>query len=166
MKEITHISKEQYIAFQQNRLTSSEQIKLMEHICSCNYCSDQFASLVSNEMLSAPRDFKHNLLEATKRFDIQVTMKARETSKRLQLFFYSLKVGGAILGALLLLLLTVKVNDPVMLPKYPEDKTAYDETASITTLLKDRIDDLNSYLQDFSYSIIKTEGLDNDQKEK
>ncbi len=57
----------------------------------------------AEELLTAPVHMKQEILERSRRMDRPLTNQVRQTSKNLQLFFYSLKVGAAVAAALVLL---------------------------------------------------------------
>ena len=163
----THISSEKLIAFKSNKLEDQERMKFIEHMCSCDYCSEQLANIMTDELISAPRDLKTSILKATKRPNIQIAMNAKKTSKQLQLFLYSLKVSGAMIGAMIILSFTFKFNDLSMLNQKTNEVVQTDTSQiSLTQLLKESSDNINNYLLGFTNSIMKTEVVDYDQKEK
>lgn len=57
-------------------------------------------------LISAPRHMKQEILEHSRRIDHQLVRETRQTSKNMQLFLYSMKVGAAVITALLILFLT------------------------------------------------------------
>lgn len=167
MNDNNHISEEDFLAFQTNNLGPEETVHFLEHLCSCNYCSDQLAAFMSEDIIPAPKDLKENILRATKRPEVQLALKVSETSKRMQLFIYSLKVGTATVGALLLLLFTMNLNDSSFAVQIPtEIHINEDNNSSITNFLRDGMDNISQSMLDFSNNIIKTEDKNNDQKEK
>jgi hypothetical protein len=167
MNDTKHISQEEFNAFQSNQLDVEQTEIFLTHICSCNFCSDQLANLMSEEIIPAPRDMKDNILKATKRPDVQLAKKARETSKQMQLFLYSLKVGTATIGALLLLLLTINMTElPSSQHKPQITQTITEDTSPISTSIRDGIATIKKRLFDFSNNIMNTEVINNDQKEK
>jgi len=171
MIDNNHISETDLLIFKKNIMNQKEKEKFLEHICSCDYCSEQLATLMNGEMISAPRDMKENILKATKRPEIQFAIKAKETSKRMQLLIYSLKVGTATVGALLLLLLTINFTDFTAIPSIPKNITADEamsdeDKVSLTTKIRDNMDKISNSMLDFSNNIMKTEVTNNDQKEK
>jgi uncharacterized protein YuzB (UPF0349 family) len=167
MSDNKHISETDLLAFHQNTLDHKEMEKFLEHICSCDYCSDKLAALIEGDMMTAPRDLKENILKATKRPEVQLAIKVKQTSKRMQLFIYSLKVGTATIGALLLLVLTmnfssISINGNVL--NHLNNNT--EDNISMTTTIKDIMDSISNSMLDFSNNIMKTEVTKNDQKEK
>jgi hypothetical protein len=148
-------------------MDQKEAEKFLEHICSCNFCSDQLAAIMGEEMITAPRDLKDNILKATKRPEVQLAIKAKETSKRMQLFLYSLKVGTATIGALLLLVFTMNFSNFSGVGNAPKDfYNSSKDKISMTTTIKDFMDTISNSMLDFSNNIMKTEVTKNDQKEK
>lgn len=170
MSENKHISDEAYLAFQYDMLKPSDKEKFLEHIGTCDYCADRFALLMAEETIRAPRDMKANILKAIRRPEVQIEIKARETSKRMQLFLYSLKVCTATVCALLLLLFSMNLSSYTntwnMTDHMTEEKTPGDFNKSLTTAIKDGVDKLNSSMLNFSNTIINKEVTNNDQKEK
>ncbi|MDD3173227.1 MAG: hypothetical protein PHF63_06155 [Herbinix sp.] len=167
MNEKEHISETDYYIFQHGIMNQTDKVKFLEHICSCNYCADQFATLISSEIIAAPRDMKSNILKATKRPEIQLAVKARETSKRMQLFIYSLKVGTATVCALLLLLLTMNISHIDTTLNIPENTLSEvqidkEDNESLTSTIRDGMDTISNNMLDFSNNIMKTEVTDND----
>ncbi|HKL79921.1 MAG TPA: hypothetical protein VJ888_05740 [Mobilitalea sp.] len=168
MKEHNHISEEELKAFQLNILTSEDTEELLAHICSCDFCSGLFAESFTNDMVSAPPDMKENLLKAVKKPEIQIVQKAREASKQIQLLLYSLKVGTAALGALLLLLLTLNFgsNQTAASVRPPEPTIKISTSSSFTNGIRDNMDALSNSLSKFSNTIMNTEVNNNAKKEK
>jgi hypothetical protein len=167
MNDNKHISEIDLLAFRQNTMNQKEVENFLEHICSCNYCSDQLAAMMAGEMITAPRDLKDNILRAAQRPEVQFAIKAKVTSKRMQLFLYSLKVGTATVGALLLLMLTMNFTDITTAGKVPENiPISNKDNISITTTIRDNMDTISNSMLDFSNNIMKTEVKKNDQKEK
>jgi hypothetical protein len=171
MSDIKHITKTEFIEFQHDTMKPKDKEGFLGHICSCDYCSEQFASLMSEEMITAPKDMKENILKATKRPEIQLAVRMKETSNRMQFFIYSLKVGTATVVALFLLMLSVNFTDFTTTsstpsdgsPEFLEEDTDY---FSLPAAIRDNMNTLSSNMLDFSNNIMKTEVTDNDQKEE
>jgi len=175
MNDKIHISETDFEAFMQNRMSLPETNHLLEHIGSCNYCSDQFTALMSGEIINAPRDMKNNILQATKRPEVQLALKVRETSKQVQLLLYSLKIGTATIGALLLLILSMNFTDLQGSPgithnnpvhsdgETPIADSFYKENDnSFTDAINDGVSTINNNLLNFSHKIMNLEVFDND----
>lgn len=173
MNDNHHVSKADFLLFQQNLMNQKEKERFLQHVCSCNYCSDQLAIIMSEEIITAPRDLKENILRATKRPEVQLAVKVKETSKQMQLFLYSLKVGTATIGALLLLLLTMNMPDLSNAADLWENGSLRteanqftEENNSITDSMRNGANIISNYMLDFSNNIMKTEVTKNDQKER
>ena len=162
MNENEHISREDFVLFQNGMMNKSDKENFLRHISTCNHCAEQFAVMMSEDLITAPRDMKENILRATKRPDVQLAAKARETSKRIQLVIYSLKVCTATACALLLLLFTM--NLPNMDHNQIASKVAINnkDKFSLTTMIRDGVDKINSSMLDFSNNIMNTEVTNND----
>ncbi len=169
MMDNPHISEKDYILFQQNLMDQSDLLDFLEHISSCDYCAQQLAAHMNKEIISAPRDLKANILKATKRKDIQLSQKVRESSKSLQLFIYSLKVGAATLCALFLLTLTTSIysgtfNNPEEI--WTQSTENNNDNKSLTSTIREGMNTINSSILDFSNNIMNMEVYDYDKKEE
>lgn len=83
-----------------NRVTKEE----LQHIASCPYCLEELADFIEKEaLISAPKPLKATIMAQSKRLDVQIIAGSNHISKQLQLFYYSLKVGAAVICALFLL---------------------------------------------------------------
>ena len=169
MNDLKHITESELYAFRHELMSQEEKEDFLAHICICNYCSDLFAEAMSEEMITAPKNMKDNLLRAAKRPEVQLAVKARETSKQMQLFLYSLKVGSATVLALLLLLFTVNFNSSIPLhsssilnPTVGHEVSAHEEsepdTPSLSTRIRDNMNKISSNILDFSNNIMKNGG--------
>lgn len=167
MNDVTHMNKEDFLRFQQNLMNQTEKEAFLNHIGGCDYCADYFATLLSDDIILAPRNMKANILMATKRPDVVLAKKMKETSKRLQLFWYSLKVGTAMACALLLLGFTLQVsNPPTIQPVEVVQKNPEEIKVPITTKIRNNMDYLSYSILTFSNNIMKTEGTNYDQQKK
>lgn len=173
MNDTQHISETEFLKFKQNRMNQQERGTFLKHICTCNYCSDQLAALMTDEIIAAPSDMKANILRAVKRPEVQLAIKVKETSKQMQLFLYSLKVGTATVGALLLLLFMVKMPDLTNTsgifynnPASIENDSSIEENSTFTDAIRDGMNSISKNMLDFSNNIMKTEVTKNDQKER
>ena len=173
MNDLKHITESELYAFRHELMSQEDKENFLAHICTCNYCSDLFAEAMSEEMITAPRNMKDNLLRAAKRPEVQLAVKARETSKQMQLFLYSLKVGSATVLALLLLMLTVNFNgsitlhsssipNPTVGHEISDPEASEPNTPSITTRIRDNMNKISDDILNFSNNIMKTEVKKND----
>ena len=162
-----HVSQEELTAFSRDSMTAGEQEAFLEHVCSCNYCSELLATCMADEIIPAPRNMKENILKAAKRPEVQIAIKSREASKQLQLFLYSLKVGTAAIAAIALLLMSMNFSSIISDPEnYRPSKTVKEDRVSLTDTIRDRMNNISRNMLDFSNNIIKMEVTDYDQKEK
>lgn len=140
-------------------MTNTDKVKFLEHISCCDYCADQFTTLMSENIITAPRDMKATILKATKRPDVQIVAKARETSKKMQLLIYSLKVCTATVCALMLLVLTMNLPS-ITNTMHPIGNVSTQKVAvkindqSLTTAIRDGVDNINNNMLEFSNNIM------------
>jgi hypothetical protein len=165
MSDLKHITESELYAFRQELMSQEDKEIFLAHICTCNYCSDLFAEAMSEEMITAPRNMKDNLLRAAKRPEVQLAVKARETSKQMQLFLYSLKVGSATVLALLLLMLTVNFNGSTNISSssIPNPAVVHEvfdpNDPTLSTRIRDNMNKLGNDILNFSNNIIETKSM-------
>jgi len=166
MNDKTHITNAELYAFQHDFMNQKEKEDFLEHICSCDYCSDQFATMMSEEIIEAPKDMKTNILKASRRPEVQLAIRVKATSKRMQLFMYSLKVGTATALALLLLLLTVNFNNFNVSANSPDNITTEQPNNNkhipLTAVFRDNLNKVGNSILNFSNNIMNTEVTDHD----
>ena len=91
------------------RLTLEE----LEHLASCDFCMDQFADYMEDqELLTAPRYLKEDILKRSHQFEVQIIAKSNQASKKLELFYYALKVGFAAVFAIAFLVIAPSLTSP------------------------------------------------------
>lgn len=149
-----HISRENLLAFRKDKMSLQERELFLNHICSCLYCSEQLSDFISEEIISAPSDMKENILRAVNRQEVQLIKKAKKTSKSIQLFIYSLKVGMATVGALFFLLVTVNSSnqiDSAYYQKYQDSQISN----PVTTAINSRINILSTGMSEISSSMLE-----------
>lgn len=172
MNDHNHVTQNEILAFKTDNMNPQDMEKFLEHICSCDYCSDQFANCMEDELITAPIDMKENILKAVKRPDVVLSVKAKEMSKRMQLFIYSLKVGTAMVGALFILMLTANFNG--ILTSAGDDfknltsviPINRESTSSLSSSFRENMDHINNNIMNFSNSKNNKEDLNNDKKER
>ena len=91
----------------------------------------------------APRDFASSLKKRSQALDIQAVAKTHQASRKLQLFIYSLRVGTAVAGALLLLFALPSLDRPG--PREPEHRFELQDSLNTRSL--------SDSLSAFSYEI-------------
>ncbi len=166
MNEMTHTSKADFDAFKRDLMQQKEKEAFLEHICSCDYCSEQFAISMSEVLIEAPRNMKENILMATMRPEVQLAIKIKESSKRMKLFLYSLKVGAATIVALLVLLLTMNTSnfhESTAFSKSPSNATiTKEDKIPLTAVVRDNMDAFSNRLLVLSNNIMNMEVTNND----
>lgn len=163
MIENNHISDDMYLAFQQDQLNEEDQIKFLMHISECDYCSEKLAGFMEADMVPVPPDLKQNILTASKRVDVQIVKNAKDMTKRMQLFLYSLQVGAATIGAFIILLLFMNLYNTNGLNQIEPDIKKQSNELSITNKIRESTDSLSDNLFNFSKEIIKMEDNNHDK---
>ncbi len=166
MNNKPHVTRDEFIAFKQESMTMEEQQTFLDHICSCNHCADQFTAIMAEEIIPAPRDMKENILQAVKRPEVQLAMKSKEASKRIQLLLYSLKVGTAAVAAIALLVLSVNFQSSFSNTERFANINYKEDHVSLTDNIRNNMNNISKNILDFSNNIIKMEVIDHDQKEE
>lgn len=175
MSEKQHISQDTYAAFQNNLLSQNQQQDFLSHISSCNFCSEQFANYMTSNIMKAPRGFKENILDQVKRPEVQLVVNSKMVSKKMQLVWYSIKVGVATVSALVLLTTTISwsnamtsldLTDSSAWNHELEDEEQQQHIFSFTTRLRENADNVSNRMLDFSNLLIRKEETNNDKKEK
>lgn len=134
-----------------------------QHLSACPYCREQFADYIEQqELLTAPVHLKSSVLERCKDLDVRIIAGSNQLSKRLQLFYFSLKVGAAVLCALTMLTLLPGFSRDLYLRQaadktgrtYSERQWSYYESVNYLTKQLGRL------------SNIQVEVFKNDKEEK
>lgn len=151
-----HIKETDLYAFRNNTMSVKDRMAFLEHISSCTYCSDKFAAFMSEDLITAPRDMKSNILKAVRQEQL-IKDKVREASKKIQLLMYSLKVGAATSLAILILLLTVNISDMAVTENKFHEIDTMSEKANkpITLIIRDGMDAICNNIINLSNKIIK-----------
>lgn len=100
---ISHIPPERLKGNVRGHLSDRE----LKHLAACPWCRDALSEAASapEELLTAPGDLKSSILERSRKLDVQIIAGSNHLSKRLQFFYFSLKVTTAVLCSLSLLFL-------------------------------------------------------------
>ena len=162
MKEHKHIPEEVFNKFRLNLMNAQEKVDFLEHISSCDFCSDLFAEQMRKDLVTAPRELKANIMKAVRSPEVRLKILAKQSSKRMRLLVYSLKVGTAMAGALLILLLSISFSNKHDMTSDKEP----DKPASFTSSIRDNMNSLNSSLSKLSNQIMNMEVTFNEKKEK
>lgn len=113
IKENRHITEEMWIALENDTILSEQFMQVLEHTCDCTWCADRLATMMEphDTTVMPPSYLQEEILERTRQLDVQTAVVVKQTSKRLQLFFYSLRVGAAVLVSILILGVTANFQD-------------------------------------------------------
>ena len=146
-----HIDDEVLKKFQKGTLDSKELIEVLEHLETCSFCTDRWMNLEKEEMIQSPSYLKEDILKRVHKADVQVNIHIKKTSKKTELFFYSLKTTAAVLGALILLISISYVNTTERLTDY-KDKAS--PSVSISEKLNEKSNEIVNIMTYFSNQII------------
>lgn len=95
----------------------------LEHLSHCDFCIEQFADQLEEQgLLTAPANLKESILSRSKKTDVQLIAKTNQTSQKLQLFYYSLKVCFATAFALALLLWSSNASFSIYIPSAVQER--------------------------------------------
>lgn len=90
----------------------------LRHLASCDCCAEQLADCLEDHgLLHAPKNMKAEILNKSRQFDIQIVAKSNHASKKMELFYYTLKVGLAAAFAIVVLVLTPAAHRSAITPK-------------------------------------------------
>lgn len=106
-------------------------------------------------LIAAPRDLKESVLKAAARPEVRLEHGTRKLSKKAQLFFYSLKVGTAVAGALLLLAAAPDIAGRVQAPVPSHRESLMQESLWNIKKANDR---LSGRIRQFSNDIFQNGG--------
>ncbi len=121
-------------------------------------------------LLSEPPSYlKEEILKRTRQMDVQAAMRLKETSKQMQLFMYSLKVGLAVVASIFLLIVTANVQntdfETVHTQQTQEQRRETSEMKiSIANTLKQKSGEISSILNDLSNGLFRIETQEAEQE--
>lgn len=149
-EEKKHISQDTLEALGKHTLSKEETLSVLEHISSCTYCAEVYATMVENHYSVTPSpDLKENILKRAR------TLRFRKKhSQKAELLFYSLRVGIAMSFALLIL-----YSVPFQDLSQNNKKTDFIVDHSIFTTI-------NQNINHFTTKIMHLEGYHNEKTEK
>lgn len=160
MRENQHITPEDLLLFHDNRLAPDQLIRFMEEIDHCPHCAEAFSdSFLETRIVTAPLNFKAMVLDRSQMPDVQLAVKAGQTSRyvssRLRLLLYSLKVGAAVLAALFLLFFLPVPQAGAS--RAPEPPAAYSPEPTFLERVLNDSNHLSSSMRTFSDQLINKE---------
>ncbi|MCI8557143.1 MAG: hypothetical protein HFI19_05125 [Lachnospiraceae bacterium] len=111
-----------------------------------NYTEQLIRQAEAEGLIKAPVHMKQEIMERSRRMDYQMAVTTRKVSKQMQLFFYSLKVGAAVVTALFLLFMVPK-ELPKEMPAAPSE-TARQQEETLNRRLNNGMREINQMLND------------------
>ncbi len=149
---IKHLDEELLERFNNNELDDTTYLRLLEHISSCEECSDMYSNSFSQkDMIPSPHYLKSSIMERV----LQEEKKTQTSKKSInyQWFTYSLKVGFAMCAALFILFSGAFKNDKEV------------QAREIPMLKMETIDSFNNKLYEFSNKLMMEESYYDKEKE-
>lgn len=117
-----HIAEETWIALKEGTISNEEFMQILEHTCDCTWCAEQLAAAMEqgNDCQEMPAYLPEQIQERVRQLDVRTFFTIRNTSRRIQLLLYSLKVGAGVACSILILIFTVSLqNIGFMQAEYP-----------------------------------------------
>lgn len=101
----SHFSEAQLESLKSGKIKDAELILMLEHAQQCTFCAERLGDAVEESVMAIlpPIYLKDQIREQTERLDVTVKKEMRQTSKRMQLFFYSFRVAAAVTLSILML---------------------------------------------------------------
>lgn len=153
-QKFEHLTIELLYAFNNNTLDDETYLSVLNHISSCDNCSILYSNTITKkDIITAPHYLKSNIMERIQRSnEIVNIVEKQKISINRQLFFYSIKVGLAMCGALIFL------YSGLLSKEYSS------EAKELPMIKMDTVDNINNKLYEFSNKLIMEEN--NYDKEK
>lgn len=194
-----HINKDLFCDWQAGRMKQPEEERFLGHIGVCTFCAEQFgnwmeegileitvpkepgsdneltsytecSSQSEHPLLSEPPSYlKEEILHRTRQMDVQATLHLKETSQKMQLVLYSLKVGLAVMASIFLLMVTANVQDmdfKTVRTEQMQQREAreHDQQMDITDTLKQKSGEISTLLNNLSNGLFRI-GMPEDEEE-
>lgn len=146
----SHLTQELLEAFHRNQLSQEVMNHVLEHIAQCTYCATLFAESFDQErLIKAPPGFKESVLKKAKQTVVVKVSVQRNLNRKRQMFFYSLKVGAAMFGAIFIIFTSANTSSQ-------SNHIMHDADTKIDTSLDFQfLDDLSTSMKSFSEQINK-----------
>jgi len=160
MKEqYCHVTAEKLKAWAAGQLSEAEERQMLEHIGGCDYCAEQMARFLEGDLAEPPAYLQEEIMERSRQPDVRTARTIYETSKRMRLLVYSLKVGLAVAFSLFLLFFIPELEGMKALPG---QSFTGRPRLSITEKLEEKSSRVNSYFQDITGRLFHIEEEYND----
>ncbi len=188
-----HITPDLFCNWQAGRMGQNEEEKFLDHIGTCTFCAQQFGDWMergitgpetSAGLIQSPEDarqrppllseppayLREEILRRSRQIDVQASMRIKETSHRIQLLMYSLKVGAAVMASILLLMVTSNVRnmdfDAQQIQQEQRGKVeSVSKEPGITDTLKQKSGEVSSFLNSLSNGLFRIETEETKQEE-
>ena len=101
-----HLTDRDFEAWEKGSLSDTQMEAFLTHTANCPHCGDAWFAYMSRHTEALPEPPAYLAQEITERVhqpDVVIAQKARTTSKKVQLFLYSLKVGVALAASIYML---------------------------------------------------------------
>ena len=101
-----HLTEHDFEAWEQGVLSDTQMEGFLTHTANCPHCGDAWFAYMSRHTEALPEPPAYLAQEITERVhqpDVVIAQKAHTTSKKVQLFLYSLKVGVALAASIYML---------------------------------------------------------------
>lgn len=106
VREQQHITRDIFEHWQQGKMTGSQEGAFLKHTGTCTFCAEKFGEWMDETLVEPPAYLKDEISRRTRQLDVQTAVKVKQTSKQMQLFMYSLRVGLAVAASIFLLTVT------------------------------------------------------------
>lgn len=129
---------------------------------------DEIARKERTSLLAEPPVYlKEEILRRTRQMDVQASVHIRETSRRMQFWMYSLKVGVAVMASIFLLMITANVQNMDFETLRAEQVRRQDVSreVSITDTLKQKSGEISNILNNLSNGLFRINTHETDQEE-
>lgn len=145
------MDKQTHIDMARTRETSMRlTLEDLEHLASCDFCMEQFADYMEDqELLAAPRYLKEDILKRSQQFEVQIIAKSNQASKKLELFYYALKVGFAAVFAIAFLVIAPSLTSPSFSPKIDYGPVSQSQNQPFERLFQG-VEHITNRLNDFT----------------
>ena len=101
-----HLTEHDFEAWEKGSLSDTQMEIFLTHTASCPHCGDAWFAYMSRHeeaLMEPPVYLAQEITERVHEPDVAIAQKAHTTSKRVQLFLYSLKVGVALAASIYML---------------------------------------------------------------
>lgn len=151
-----HIDDKELNNFHNETMDSETLRAFLEHLENCDFCLDQMIHQEEEKCIAAPSYLKEQILNKASSPEVQVAKAASETSRKMQMLYYSLQTAAGVLAALFLLFSIGSIELPI-----PSSHSEYNAQAENTqeTTSKQRGNRLYDFTKDIGQTITDNTGF-------